>query len=301
MKVFRIIGHSFLDAFRSIFRNFSLSVASMSCTAITLILVAIAILFTFNINNVNKEIKNVLTIVVFVDTNASNDEIENVKKQLINIENIDEKKLEYKSKEQLKKEMIEKDEDMKALMDTLDDNVNPIESTFVVTVKDVKKITETANAIKKIDKVTSVKYGENIVKKVVSMFDVIKNACIVAVGALIVVTWFLISNTIKLTIYSRRNEISIMRLVGTSNTVIKLPFLIEGFILGLLGAIIPVLLTIYGYTYLYDYVGGKLFVDLMILVKPEIIIYETSLVLLIVGGLVGMFGSLRAVRRFLKI
>lgn len=301
MKVFRIIGHSFLEAFKSVFRNFSLSVASMSCTAVTLVLVAIAILFTYNVNHINDEIKNVLTIIIFVDSDATNTEIDNVKKELLALENIDKSKIEYKSKEQLKNEMIESDPDIAKLMSTLDKDENPIESTFIITVKDVKKITKTANYVKKIEKVTDVKYGENIVKKVVSMFDILKTSCIIAVGALILVTCFLISNTIKLTIFSRRNEIGIMRLVGTSNTVIKLPFLIEGFVLGVIGAIIPVLITIYGYTFAYDYVGGKFFVDLMVLVKPESIIYETSLVLLIVGGLVGMFGSLRAVRRYLKI
>jgi cell division transport system permease protein len=80
-----------------------------------------------------------------------------------------------------------------------------------------------------------------------------------------------------------------------------MPFVIEGFVLGFIGAIIPILLTIYGYTFLYDYVGGRLFTDLVVLVKPSEIVYSCSLVLLIVGGLVGMFGSLRAVRRYLKV
>ena len=133
------------------------------------------------------------------------------------------------------------------------------------------------------------------------MFEVIRNACIVAVVALIVVTAFLIGNTIKITIFSRRQEINIMRLVGTSNIVIKMPFLIEGFVLGVIGAIIPILLTIYGYAFLYDFVGGKLFTDLVILVQPNEIIYSVSLVVLLVGGIVGMFGSTRAVRRYLKI
>jgi cell division transport system permease protein len=133
------------------------------------------------------------------------------------------------------------------------------------------------------------------------MLEVIRNACAIAVIALILVTAFLISNTIKITIFSRRQEISIMRLVGTSNTVIKLPFIVEGFTLGVIGSIIPILLTIFGYTFLYDYVGGNLFSELVVLVSPNSIVYTTSLVLLIVGGLVGMFGSLNAVRRYLKI
>ena len=80
-----------------------------------------------------------------------------------------------------------------------------------------------------------------------------------------------------------------------------MPFLIEGLLLGIVGAILPVLLTIFGYTFFYDYVGGSLFTQLVILVEPATIVYKTSIVLVLVGGIVGMFGSLNAVRKYLKI
>ena len=139
------------------------------------------------------------------------------------------------------------------------------------------------------------------VNKLLTSFEVARNACLIAVVALLIVTLFLNENTIKITIFSRRQEIMIMRLVGTSNIVIKMPFIIEGFVLGVLGSIIPMLITIFGYTFLYDTVNGKLFTDLVMLVKPNTIIYLISLVLVLVGGLVGMIGSLKAVRRYLKI
>lgn len=296
MKILRIIKKSLKDAFKSVFRNFSLSMASISCTAVTLVLVAIALLVTYNIRNITSEIENVLTIVTFVDSNATDEEIESVRTSLEEISNIS--NIEYNTKDEIKAD-LSKDEDMKEVLDTLD--TSPIQSAFVVSVKDVREIDKTAKSIKKIEHVTRVKYGESLVKKLVSMFDVIKNGSIIAVIALIIVTAFLITNTIKITIFSRRNEINIMRLVGTSNIVIKLPFLIEGFILGVIGAILPILLTIYGYTFLYDYIGGKLFTELIVLVKPAEVVYLTSIVLLIVGGVVGMFGSTHAVRRFLKI
>ncbi len=296
MKMLRIIKKSIKDAFKSVFRNFSLSMASISCTAVTLILVAISLLVTYNVRNITTEIENVLTIVTFVDANATEGDIADIKDALENIDNIG--SVEYNSKEEIKEE-LSKDEDMKEVLATLD--TSPIQSAFVVSVKDVREIDATAKAIKKIEKVTRVKYGETLAKKLVSMFDMIKNGCIIAVIALIIVTAFLITNTIKITIFSRRNEINIMRLVGTSNIVIKLPFLIEGFVLGVIGSIIPILLTIYGYAFLYDYIGGKLFTDLIVLVKPAEVVYLTSIVLLIVGGVVGMFGSTHAVRRFLKI
>ena len=296
MKILRIIKKSIKDAFKSVFRNLSLSMASISCTAVTLILVAIALLVTYNVRNITSDIENVLTIVTFVDANATEGDIADIKDVIENMDNVS--SVEYNSKEEIMEQMSE-DEDMKEILDVLD--TSPIQSAFVVSVKDVRKIDSTAKKLKAIEKVTRVKYGETLVKKLVSMFDVIKNGCIIAVIGLIIVTAFLITNTIKITIFSRRNEINIMRLVGTSNIVIKLPFLIEGFILGVIGSIIPILLTIYGYAFLYDYIGGKLFTELIVLVKPSDIVYLTSLVLLIVGGVVGMFGSTHAVRRFLKI
>lgn len=272
--------------------------ASISCTAVTLILVAIALLITYNVRSITQDIEDVLTIVIFVDTKATEGDVENLKNDINFLANVDDKKTKYNTQEEVVSS-LKKDDDMKEILEILNDA--PIQSTFVVSVKDVKKLTDTAKEIEKMDFVTRVKYGESLVNKIVSMFDVIKNVCIVAVVALILVTAFLISNTIKITIFSRRQEINIMRLVGTSNIVIKMPFLIEGFILGIIGSLIPVLLTIYGYTFIFDFVGGKLFTDLIVLVRPSEIIYLTSLVIVIVGGVVGMFGSTRAVRRFLKI
>lgn len=298
MKIFRIIRKNVRDAFKSVFRNFSLSMASISCTSITLILVSIALVVTYNVNSITRSIEDVLTVIVFVDKDATEQDIENVRFQIESNSNIDKKDVIYRTKDEIK-ESLSEDEDIKSIFDTLDEN--PIQSAFVVKVKDIKKITETANTFKNIPFVKQVKYGESMVNRLLSMFDVIRNACVIACIALILVTAFLIGNTIKITIFSRRQEIAIMRLVGTSNTVIKMPFLIEGFVLGFIGAIVPILLTIYGYTFLYDYVGGRLFTDLIVLVKPSEIIYAASLVVLIVGGLVGMFGSLRAVRRYLKI
>lgn len=298
MKIFRIFGKSVREAFKSVFRNFSLSVASISCTTITLIIVAIALVATYNVNSITKKIEDVLTIVVFVDKNATDDEIKQLSDRIYDTENIDKKNTVYNSKEKLKEDLSQ-DEKLKVLLDTVEEN--PLQSTFVIKVTDVNHITDTAEKIRGYENVANVKYGESLVNKLLRMFSIVRNGCVIAVVALIIVTAFLIGNTIKITIFSRKTEIGIMRLVGTSNTVIKLPFLIEGFVLGIIGSIIPILLTIYGYSFLYDYSGGNLFTELVVLVKPSEIVYSASVVLLIVGGVVGMFGSVRAVRKFLKV
>lgn len=298
MRLFRILGKSISNAFKSIVRNFSLSLASISCTAITLILVSIALLATYNVNSMTKNIEGSMTIIAFIDENATDEEIENVKNSILSIENVDKDNTVFRSKDEIKNELLN-DDQIKETLSAFDEN--PLLSTMVVNVKNIRKITSTANEIKNIDKVKYVKYGETIVNEVLNAFDFARYACIAAVIALVLVTIFLNENTIKITIFSRKNEIGIMRLVGTSNTVIKLPFIFEGFILGLIGAILPIVLTIFGYTYFYDVLGGKIYTDLLMLVKPADIVYVSSFVLAIIGSLVGVFGSIKAVRRYLKI
>ena len=298
MRLFRILGKSISNAFKSIVRNFSLSLASISCTAITLILVSIALLATYNVNSMTKNIEGSMTIVAFIDENATDEEIENFKNTIYCIENVDKDKTVFRSKDEIKNDLLN-DENIKETLSVFDEN--PLLSTMVVNVKNVRKITSTANEIKSVDKVKYVKYGESIVNEVLNAFDFARYACIVAVIALVLVTIFLNENTIKITIFSRKNEIGIMRLVGTSNIVIKLPFIFEGFILGLIGAILPIVITIFGYSYFYDVLGGKIYTDLLTLVNPCDIVYISSFVLAIIGSLVGVFGSIKAVRRYLKI
>ena len=301
MKILRILNRSIRDSFKSIFRNFSLSFASVSCTVITLILVAISIIASYNVTEITDKIERDLTVIVFIDNKTDQTGIDKIKNQIKNINNIDTKSIVFRSKEEIKETMGNENAELKSIMDTWEKDENPLQSTFILKVKDIKKIKETATSLKNIDNVTLVKYGETMVERMVNVFDIVKKICIILVVALILVTAFLITNTIKITIFSRRNEINIMRLVGTSNTVIRLPFIFEGFLLGLIGSIIPILITIFGYTYLYDVMGGVVLSNLVELVTPSSIVYIASLIVLIVGSIVGMLGSALAVRKYLKV
>ncbi len=299
MKLFRMLGRSFRDAFKSVIRNFSLSLASISCITITLIIVAIAIMASLNINNFTDEIEKDLTIVVFLDKDADANDIKDVKRELDKISNVE--KITFISKDQVKEQMREESEVFAKVLDGYDEGESPLKDTYQVKVKEIEKIKVTADRIKKIDSVSVVRYGEGMVEKLVSAFTSIKNVTYGVVIALIVVTVFLIVNTIKLTISARKREISIMRLVGASNFTIKTPFIIEGMILGVLGSIIPVIFTTYGYMAFYKHFDGYLFSQLIVLIKPEPFIYTTSLMVIIIGILVGMIGSASAVKKYLKI
>ncbi len=299
MKFFRLLGRSVRDAFRSVGRNFSLSLASISCIIVTLLIIALSIVITYNVNNFSNDLKKDLTIVAFVSNDADDTDLEKIKTNIEGISNVH--SVSFKDKKDIKAEMMEEDESLKTAMSEWDEESNPLQHTYLIKVDDIEKIGETATAIKNLDYIDVVKYGEGMVEQLVTVFKAVQKVAIVAVVALVLMTMFLIVNTIKLTIFSRKREISIMRLVGASNFAIKLPFVVEGMILGFIGSIIPVFVLIYGYYSMYKYFGGKLFTDLIKLVSPEPFVYIASLIIIGVGILVGMMGSGRAVRKYLKV
>ena len=297
MKAFRILRRNIRDAIKSVFRNFSLSLASISCITITLLVVSIAVILTYNVNNFTGLVEKDVTIVAFLDQGISDEEIDEVEAEIKKITGI--QSYEFNDKMDISKEMMDSSDTFKSIMETWTEETTPIQDTFLVKVIDINEIGTIAKQIEKLEHVESVKYGEGMVEQLVSVFDVIKKIGIAIVVALIIVTAFLISNTIKITIFSRKREIEIMRLVGASNLNIKIPFIFEGLFLGILGSVIPIAITVYGYIALYTHFEG--FSSFIKLVEPEPFIYYVSAILLGIGILVGMFGSVRAVKKHLKI
>lgn len=328
MKAFRILGRNIRDAFKSVFRNFSLSLASIACIVITLIVVSIAMILSFNVNNFTSKVEQDLTIVVFLDRSVTLDRIKDIEDEINILNNVE--SFTFQDKTEISKEMMESSDNYNVVLQKYaDESVlnglknkleqgeitqeeydnqfqviraeNPLSDTFHVKVTDVNSLESVAKEIELIDDVISVKYGEGMVEQLVSIFDIIKNISYGVVIALIIVTAFLISNTIKITIFSRKREIEIMRLVGASNLNIKIPFILEGLFLGVFGSIMPIIVTIISYDMLYTKLNGQVVSPFIQLIEPLPFTYFISLVLLIIGVLVGMFGSWRAVKKHLKI
>ena len=299
MKAFRILSRNIRDSFQSVFRNFSLSLASISCITITLLVVSISMILSVNVNNFATLVEKDVTIVTFLDVNISDEKIKVVEQEIKRLSNIE--SITFQSKDEITEDMKSSSDTFKSIMDEWSEEENPLQDTYLVKVEDINKIASTAKKIKAIDGVDIIKYGEGMVEQLVSVFDVVRKICLGMVVALIIVTAFLISNTIKITIFSRKREIEIMRLVGASNLNIKIPFIFEGLFLGVIGSIIPIIATIYGYTVLFDNFNGQLFSPFIKLVEPQPFIFLLSGILVIIGILVGMFGSWRAVRKYLKI
>lgn len=299
MKNFRILGNNISDAFKSVFRNLALSMASISCIAITLILVAVSIILSKNVNSFTSDIEKDLTIVVYLDRSVDDNarvQIESKIKGIGNITNI-----EHQTKEQIKNQMQKESDVFNTIMAEWDETTNPLQDTLLVSVDNVDYIGNVANLIKEIEGVSVVKYGEGMVEELVKIFDIVKKITYIIVIGLVLVTAFLISNTIKITISNRKKQIEIMRLVGASNNYIKAPFFFEGIILGFLGSILPIFICCAGYIYIYNRLGGQLFTSIIRLVNPDALIGIMIVYIIVLGISVGAIGSYRAVKKYLKI
>ena len=299
MRNIRILIKNIRDGFRNVIRNFSLSLASISCIVVTLIIVAVAMIGSYNVENFENIIKDDFTIVVYMDSKLDKKAEDDIKENINTLSNIE--SITFNSKKDIAENMKKEDPIFETIISSWDEGENPLYDTYLVKVKDSEKLSTTAKTIEKIEGVVVVKYGEGMIESLLSIFKIVEKILIVLVISLILVTAFLIVNTIKITIFSRQEEIEIKRLVGSSNFSIKQPFVIEGLFIGIIGSIIPIITTIYGYNFLYTKTGGVIFSKFITLVKPYPFTFYISGILFVIGVVVGMFGSSRAVRKYLKI
>ena len=177
---------------------------------------------------------------------------------------------------------------------------NPMHNAFYIEAKSGDVIESIATEAKQIEGVDTVSYGGQSTIDLVGAMSSVRKIGFVIVIAMTLLAVMLIQNAIKLTISSRKDEISIMRNVGATNRFIRSPFLIEGIITGILGSIIPIALSIGGYTYLYKVTGGHMLSNMFNLLSPDPFIYQLSIGLAAIGIVVGYVGSWISVTRYLR-
>lgn len=304
MNLFRMIRYGVRDAFKSVYRNFSLSLASISCISITLIVVALAIVVAFNVENFSTKAGKNVTIVTYLTLGIDDDGVNKFETKLNSMDNVAPGWLDTKqTPEDRKNQLVSEEELLSDLGKVIDNPEEVFHYRYDIKVNDIEKIEETRQELKAMtDIVDTAEYGDSTVTRMIDMFHIAGRVATFVAIVLVIVTIFLIVNTIKLTIFSRKREISIMRVVGASNMTIKNPFIIEGFIIGLLGSIVPVLATIFGYRAFYDTLDNGHFMTFWLeFLEPQPFIYLVSLIIVVIGVVVGMIGSSRAVRKYLKV
>ena len=174
MKAIRIFTRSIRDAFKSVIRNFSLSMASILCVTITLIVMSVAIVVACNINMATKTIEDEMHILVYMKGEATDEDQATLELDIKSTKNV--REIEYISKENQKQAMEEYNDLFKTILDYLE--VNPLLSSFIVYVDNIEEMSDTAEALKELPNVETVKYGEQTVEEVVGAFDIIEKITI---------------------------------------------------------------------------------------------------------------------------
>lgn len=288
----------FKESLVNLWRNGAMSFSSIFAVTITLLLIGVISVLALNVQDISANIEDGVRIYVklerSIDENAEK-EVGNQIKKLKGVESVT-----YSSKDEELNKLIDKQgKDGKTLFESYRED-NPLGSAYEVEAKDPTKLASLAKKIQDIPNVNSVNYGGDSTQSMVTTLNTIQKAGSVFIVGLVIVALFMISNTIKITITARSTEISIMRMVGASNWYIRIPFMLEGMLIGLFGAIIPILVLVYGYGALYNYTGGSLMSSMLVLKAPMPFIRDFSFILAGLGAGVGLIGSFVSMRRFLK-
>jgi cell division transport system permease protein len=284
------------EGFRNVWVNRLMSLASVTVLMACLIIMGAGIMIYFNINNVVDKVQSQNVVMVYVADDASEDETTQIGTSLKGISNVE--SCEFVPKEVAFQEQIQSMGGDAALFEGFDEI--PLPDAYKVTVKDLSQFENTVSQIKQINKVDSVRENSDLASKLLSLRHAVSIVSVGLVVMLFLVALFIISNTIRITMFSRKLEISIMKAVGATNWFIRWPFMIEGMILGTISGIVS-LGVLWG---LYA-VAEKVFAQTLSLIGFSLVPFsaywwQILLVFVAIGLFTGGFGSLVSMAKYLK-
>lgn len=274
-------------------RNLIMSVASVSTVMILSLILGFFIISVMNLNFLSRRIVSDIQIAVYLEDGLSEAEVKLLQNRIAVIEDV--KEVRFISKEEALANIRAK---LGTSIEIEDIGTNPLPDSFEVTMIDYNKIENAANLIKENSGVDEVRFGEDITKNLLSLSAAVRVAGVIIVISLIAATVFIVSNTIRITVYARRREISVMQLVGAENWFIRWPFVIEGILYGLIGSILASIILAAAYSAFLPHILQAL--PFLTLVKPSALIFRTSFMIISTGILVGLSGSWISVNKYLK-
>lgn len=295
---FRNIKRHFREGIKNVFRNGWMSIASIAAVTVTLILVGAFLALMLNLNQMAENIEEDVEISVHIDRTADDAQIKVLGKQ---IEQIDQVATVLFSS---------KDDELKKLIDSMGEEGrswelfeqdNPLSHAFIVQAKHPNDTASIASKIESFDGVDEVIYGKDVVERLFQFNKYARTIGVVLIIGLVFTAIFLISNTIKLTIMARSREIGIMKLVGATNGFIRWPFFIEGMLLGILGSLIPIGVITGGYYYIDTNLSHQITFNFVKLLPFNPFAWQLSLLIISIGALIGIWGSVMSVRKFLRV
>lgn len=296
IEFFKSLPKHCKTAFLSIFRHLAMSLSASSAVTVTLILFAAFLMIAGNVGLFTNTIADDLRIHVQLDAQTSSEEdLSKVQQSIEAVSGV--KTVTLSTKDQELEIYIKEMGEEFAIYRGAE---NPLHYAFYVSVKDANNISTITDQITQLEHVEKAMYGGTSVSEMINLLNTIRTGGLIFVLLLSALAIFLISNSIKMTIYARSNEISIMRNVGAANWYIKVPFMIEGMLIGLIGSIIPCIIAYLGYMYLYDLTGGQIVTSMFTLLSVYPFALQICGILAISGMLVGLVGSFFSTTKYLR-
>lgn len=287
------------QGFKNTYLNKAMSFASVGVLTACLVLVGMAILFSENVKNIAGFVQQQNEVIIYVDDEITPDDAATLDRQIRSMDNVS--SVEYISKEQAFQNQKDK------LGDLLNgyENEDIFPASYHIKVKDLSQIEQNVDAIKTLGGVYKIDAPTDIAEVMVKTNNGVTIGGTIVVIALLIVSFVIIMNTIKITVFSRRREINIMKYVGATNGFIRMPFLVEGMILGAVSAIIAFLIVWYFYSQIMSAIGSDTSVFISSLTSSLIPFKTVAVMLLllyfVLGVVVGGFGSMLSIRKHLKV
>lgn len=297
MKVRTLKRHA-KEGFKNLGRNGWMTFASISAVTVMLLVVGIFLLLILNMNYLTESIEDDVEIRVYIDLTATEEQQKELGQLIEQIPEV--ATVRYVSREEGLEEFIESMDELGQVFESLREE-NPFNDVYVVRTV-TPQLTETAaKKIEELPYIDTVNYGKDIVEKLFAVTDFIRKFGLILVAGMMFTAMFLISNTIKMTIFARQREIQIMKLVGATNGFIRWPFFVEGILIGLIGSIIPFIILFVGYSYIFNNVSQRIGLIAIELLPVTPHIYQVGGILALIGIFIGVWGCLMSVRKFLKV
>ena len=299
---YSIFGYLIGEGFRNFFKNKKSTAASIIIMCATMFIFGIFFLIGENINYIMEQIQSEQAMQVFIDPEATPEQEAELEQKIKSIQYVN--TTEYVSKEQALNDVKSWSDDInKFLSDYTADGYNPFKASYVITLTDLTKNEEVQNEIRTFEHVADIEAGNQTVNKLVDIANGIRTATAVILVLLVLISIFIIANTIKLTVHARRKEISIMKYVGATNGFIRWPFMVEGIIIGIVSALISV--VILGFT--YNFIAEKLITNSTVttlqlnLLTFSDMISMLFIVYIIIGIGIGAIGSAISMKKYLEV
>ena len=298
MKIISKITYSLKQGLKGVFSNKTMSFISVVSVTSVLAILGIVLCIVLNINSfMEKTQSEVNEIRVALDSKLSKEDSLDIKDELAKINGVESVK--YQTKDEAFDNMKDSFGEDKELLEGVK---NPLDNYYILTIADSQKIEELAKSIEKIEGVIEVQYYEEIMENFLTASNTVKKFGGIVIGFLLIVCLVLISNTIKARVYSKKEEIQVIKYIGGSNRFVIAPFIVEGCIIGLFGSVISLGVCIGMYKYVVENVQLSLNSIVGDMVLPlSSVSYLLVLVLFITGIIVGILGSGLSVKKYLKV